>query len=120
MTHFRAPGTASITRPLSFLLALALASQAAAQSQPDRAEKSEKPKPAAKDNGPKVVSKAKDDETRGKSTFLRPPGAGRYDPESIDWRDVPPWRQASFFGIRARGQFFVYVIDCSGSMFDEE
>jgi hypothetical protein len=117
MTHFRAPRTVSIARPIVWLVALFVVSQAAAQSS---SEKREKSKPAAKDDGSKVVSKAKDDETRGKSAFLRPPGTNRYDPESNDWREVPPWRQASFFGIRARGQCFVYVIDCSGSMFDED
>ncbi len=56
-----------------------------------------------------------------------PPAAGRirrgdrYGPDgAIDWSDIPPWRQTSFFGIRARGQFFVYVVDCSGSMIDDD
>jgi hypothetical protein len=53
------------------------------------------------------------------SEFLRPPGSGRYDTNPPDWRDVPPWRQTSFFGLRAQGQFFVYVVDCSGSMIDD-
>jgi hypothetical protein len=42
----------------------------------------------------------------------------RYGPE-IDWRMVPPWRQASFYGLRAKGQVFVFVVDCSGSMGDD-
>lgn len=54
------------------------------------------------------------------SAFLRPPGEGRYDPDGVDWRDVPLWKQTSFFGIRAKGQFFVYVVDCSGSMLDDD
>src|SRR5439155_9254736 len=29
-------------------------------------------------------------------------------------------RQTSFFGVRARGQVFVYVVDCSGSMADDQ
>jgi len=66
----------------------------------------------------RVMSKAEQG-GRG-SSFLRAPGADRYDPAGEDWRDVPPWRQASFFGIRAKGQFFVYVVDCSGSMVDED
>ena len=45
------------------------------------------------------------------------PAGSRYD--AVDWSEVPPWRQASFFGLRARGQTFVYVVDCSGSM-DED
>jgi hypothetical protein len=49
-----------------------------------------------------------------------PPGSSRYGPSAIDWRVVPPWRQTSFFGIRAQGQFFIYVVDCSGSMLDDD
>jgi Mg-chelatase subunit ChlD len=53
---------------------------------------------------------------------LLPPGSSPSDryatPE--DWKDIPPWRQASFFGIRARGQFFVFIVDGSGSMIDED
>ena len=43
----------------------------------------------------------------------------RYGAEP-DWREIPPWRQTSFFGIRAEGQLFIYVVDCSGSMIDED
>lgn len=47
---------------------------------------------------------------------LRPPGSdSRYKPK-VDWRTVPPWQQTSFFGIRAQGKTFIYVVDCSGSM----
>ena len=55
-----------------------------------------------------------------------PPSPGgspgdRYSTDgAVDWSEVPPWRQTSFFGIRARGQFFVYVVDCSGSMIDDD
>jgi Mg-chelatase subunit ChlD len=38
----------------------------------------------------------------------------------MDWTELPPWRQTSFFGIRARGQFFVFVLDHSGSMIDDD
>ena len=76
------------------------------------------PRQAARDAPPKVISQAKAAER--KSQFLRPPVSGRYDDEPADWRDVPPWRQTSFFGVRARGQFFIYVVDCSGSMIDED
>ncbi len=55
------------------------------------------------------------------SDLLRPPGSGggsdSYAPP-VDWRVVPPWRQASFFGLRAEGQVFAFVVDCSGSMDD--
>ena len=75
------------------------------------------PKPIQVDPGQKVVSKAK---SAGKSAFLRPPGADRYASDQEDWSEIPAWRQASFFGVRARGQFFIYVVDCSGSMEDED
>jgi hypothetical protein len=59
-----------------------------------------------------------------KSPFLVPPDSSpddRYGPDSaIDWIDTPPWRQSSFFGVRARGLFFVYVVDCSESMIDDD
>ena len=59
-----------------------------------------------------------------KSPFLASPDSSpddRYGPDgAVDWSDVPPWRQTSFFGIRARGLFFVYVVDCSGSMIDDD
>jgi len=60
---------------------------------------------------------------KAKSPFLMLPGSDpkdRYDPaEATDWSALPPWRKASFFGIRERGLFFVYVVDSSGSMIDE-
>jgi len=74
-------------------------------------------KPRAKPAPIVVESKAK---ARQKtSEFLRPPGAGRYELNE-DYREVPPWRQTSFYGIRARGQFFIYVVDRSESMVDGE
>jgi len=39
----------------------------------------------------------------------------RYGGPSDD-RDVPAWRQASFFGLRAEGKVFIFVVDRSGSM----
>jgi hypothetical protein len=62
--------------------------------------------------GPKVTSRSAADR-------LRPPGTDPYG-EPIDWNAIPPWRQTSFFGVRAQGQVFVYVVDCSGSMADDE
>jgi hypothetical protein len=62
--------------------------------------------------------------SKPKSQFLLSPGGSpedRYGPDgAVDWTEIPPWRQTSFFGIRARGQFFVYVVDCSGSMIDDD
>jgi hypothetical protein len=57
----------------------------------------------------------------GRSEFLRMPGAGAdSDPygTATDWENLPAWRQTSFFGVRARGQVFIFVVDCSGSMAD--
>jgi hypothetical protein len=71
------------------------------------------------------MSKAAADAKRPRSPFLSPPGSSaspddRYNPEGTDWSEIPPWRQTSFFGIRARGQFFVFVLDQSGSMIDDD
>src|SRR5271157_1170140 len=75
---------------------------------------------------PQVMSKAAADAKRPRSSFLMPPagssGAGddRYNLEGTDWSEIPTWRQTSFFGLRARGQFFVFVVDQSGSMIDDD
>jgi hypothetical protein len=59
-----------------------------------------------------------------RSSFVVPPGGMPDDRSSLgdvsEWKDLPPWRQATYWGIRARGQFFIYVVDCSGSMIDED
>ena len=65
--------------------------------------------------GPIVRSSESSEST---SKFLRRPGDTPYAP-SVDWSRVPPWDQTSFFGVRARGKFFVFVVDCSGSMADD-
>ena len=49
--------------------------------------------------------------------MLRPSGGDKYAPK-VDWSAIPPWRQTQFFGIRAQGRVFIYVVDCSGSMAD--
>jgi hypothetical protein len=74
-------------------------------------------------SGPRVMTQS--EMQKPSSPFLMPPGSegeapDRYSPGAPDWRAIPPWRQAAFFGIRAQGQFFIYVIDCSGSMIDED
>ena len=74
---------------------------------------------------PQVMSKAAALARRPRSPFLAPPGStsraeDRYNLEETDWSEIPPWRQTSFFGIRARGQFFIYVVDQSGSMIDDD
>jgi hypothetical protein len=78
-----------------------------------------KPKPKAKprpvaDKGPTIKDKAPN--PSAVADLLRSPG-DRYG--EADWSRIPAWRQTSFFGVRAQGQTFIYVIDCSGSM-DQE
>jgi hypothetical protein len=53
------------------------------------------------------------------ASLLQPPGGDPYAPK-IDWRTIPPWRKTEFFGIRAQGKVFIYVVDCSGSMADRQ
>ena len=75
---------------------------------------------------PRVMSKAAADAKRPRSPFLMSPAGSngaeqdRYNLEVTDWSEIPTWRQTSFFGLRARGQFFVFVVDQSGSMIDDD
>jgi von Willebrand factor type A domain len=93
---------------------------------PSAAKKGQTPvKPAARKAapGPRVMTRS--EMQKPKSPFLQPPGSegdgnDRYGNGTPDWNEIPPWRQTSFFGIRAAGRFFVYVIDCSESMIDED
>ncbi|MGC8640124.1 MAG: vWA domain-containing protein [Isosphaeraceae bacterium] len=103
-----------------------------AESKPARKKlkpkpKEKKQKKAADDSSapPVVMSKAAALARRPRSIFLAPPGStsrdgDRYSQQETDWSEIPPWRQASFFGIRARGQFFIYVVDQSGSMLNDD
>src|SRR5512135_258978 len=102
-------------------LALALLARPGAGSAPSE------DRSAGKSPGAKLVpSQAKPHEAelvvRSKAAAERlcPPSTdSRSAPNPTDWSLVPPWRQTSFFGVRAEGQFFVYVVDCSGSMLDD-
>jgi hypothetical protein len=80
-------------------------------------------KKAAKSNRDAEVRVLTQEETKKRrSAFLQPPGSSpddRYG-EDTDWYELPPWRKTTFFGLRARGQFYVYVVDCSGSMLDDD
>ena len=96
-------------------------------SQGDKAVRKAAPSTRSSDSlPPQVMSKAAADAKRPRSPFLMPPagssGAGqdRYNLEGTDWSEIPTWRQTSFFGLRARGQFFVFVVDQSGSMIDDD
>jgi len=68
-------------------------------------------------HGQEIIVKSADDVPSSGSEFLRVPGdsSDPYAP-AVDWARVPPWRQTQFFGIRAQGKTFLYVVDCSGSM----
>lgn len=79
-------------------------------------------KRAKANGGAEVRVRTQEEMKKGRSEFLRPPGSSpddRYG-EDDDWYELPPWRKTTFFGLRARGQFFVYVVDCSGSMLDDD
>jgi hypothetical protein len=78
------------------------------------------PKAKSRDVEPKVLPADAKRLSKNAAELLGLPGADRYGQGGVDWREVPPWRQASFFGIRAQGQVFIYVVDCSGSMIDED
>jgi hypothetical protein len=97
-------------------------SSAAKKSPAKPAEKSPAKAAPKTKSGPRIMTQSEMQKPR--SPFLLLPGsegdeADRYSGPT-DWRDIPPWRQASFFGIRAQGRFFIYVIDCSGSMIDDD
>lgn len=99
---------------LALLAFRAGGSAAAGESEPPQpgAPPAGKPAPPTDGEEPKVLT------AEQAAARLRAPG-DRYDPNAVDWRKVPPWRQASFYGIRVQGQVIVYVVDCSGSMVDD-
>ncbi len=86
------------------------AASAAVQARP----KSAAPRPQV-DGGPTVISSEA-------AAAKRKPGVfeNMEDRYGSIGEDVPPWRKTQFFGIQAKGQFFVYVVDCSESMLDED
>jgi len=99
------------------LILLGVASwRSSAEEDAKPAPKTAAPSRRAAEDEPKVRTPA-DVEARKRSPFLQPPDGSPYDEDS---RDLPPWSRASFFGIPARGLFFVYVIDQSGSMIDDD
>ncbi len=73
----------------------------------------------AQNDGAVVITPLRPGHSPG-SDFLRPPGSSSASgyTDTIDWVTVPPWRQTSFYGVRAQGTLFVFVVDCSGSMAD--
>jgi von Willebrand factor type A domain len=89
----------------------------------DKAKDARVPAAADSGSGGDVRVRTAAEMRKPRSEFLLPPGAtpdDRYRTDPVDWEMLPAWRQTSFFGIRARGQFFVYVVDHSLSMIDDE
>jgi hypothetical protein len=77
-----------------------------------------KPVPKA-DDEPRMLT-AEESARRAKgSVFLGGPAGDRYG-ESVPWPELPAWRRASFYGVRSAAQTVVFVVDCSGSMADED
>jgi hypothetical protein len=78
---------------------------------------------AARDEPPRVKT-AEEMRASASSMFLPTESSaksnGRYANEKPEPKDLLPWQQSSFFGIESAGQFFVYVVDCSESMIDED
>ncbi len=108
---------------LAILLTIAAALPAAPRAdaqQPDspRADAPKAGRKEPRDEEPKVRT-PDEVEGRKRSPFLRPPGEDDHDGRYEDDRDLPPWSRARFFGVSARGRFFVYVLDHSESMVDE-
>ena len=83
--------------------------------EPEGDDEADADDPPKRRPGPIVRSSELSEST---SKFLRRPGDTPYAP-SVDWARVPAWEQTSFFGVRVRGKFFVFVVDCSGSMADD-
>ena len=76
------------------------AKNTAETKKPATSAKAVKPRGTA---GPRVMTRS---EMQKRSPFLEPPGmegavVDRYGPGAPDWSEIPPWRQTSFFGIRA-------------------
>jgi hypothetical protein len=75
-------------------------------------------KPAAKAQAePKVLSAEESARRSRGSEFLGGTETGRYG-EGVPFSELPPWKQTSFYGIRAKAQTVVFVVDCSESMAD--
>lgn len=93
-------------------------------SEPPKSDPPAAPKAKAKAEPPKrridlyddvqvMPSSPKGDREAGKSA--RKKGQSESDRE-VAVESLPSWKKAEFFGMQAEGQFFVFVVDCSGSM----
>ena len=88
---------------------------APAPATPQAAPKAPAPAPKAKarvDDEPTVLTTEQVAELRRKTARNNRYGG------PADARDVSAWNQASFFGLRAEGRVFIFVVDRSGSMDD--
>lgn len=108
----------SLLTILPALLASPRAGEQQAPPPPPKAESPKAEKPRRRDEAPKVRT-PEEVEARRRSPFLRPPGGDDDARYEDDYRDLPPWSRANFFGVAAKGKFFVYVLDQSGSMVDD-
>ena len=100
------------------LLALLVAATSSAGDPPIQAKRKPKviqSRKAVVDDGPTVMSADAYAKKHGQPITAD----DRYGAEP-NWAEVPPWRQSSYFGVRAEGQVFIYVVDCSGSMDDAD
>ena len=99
---------------LSLALLLVFATSVGLAQAPTPKAKPVTPKPI--DDEPKILT-AEESAKRRRSSFSD--GDDRYG-SNEPWSEVPPWKQTSFFGLRARAQTIVFVVDCSESMADED
>jgi hypothetical protein len=72
-----------------------------------------------KDVEPRVLT-ADEMKKKGRSSFLSPNGEADKYSGSVPFHELLPWEQTSFYGIRAKAQTVVFVVDCSESMADGE
>lgn len=73
-------------------------------------------KPALKAPDEPRMLTAEESTRRAKGSIFTGGLAGDRYGESVPWAELPQWRRASFYGIRAAAQTVVFVVDCSGSM----
>ena len=59
---------------------------------------------------------AEESARRAKGSMFTGGVAGDRYGEAVPWSELPPWRRASFYGVRSAAQTVVFVVDRSGSM----
>ena len=73
---------------------------------------------AKKDVEPRMLTAEETARRSRGSSFLGGKAAADGYGESVPFSELPSWKQASFYGIRAKAQTVVFVVDCSESMAD--